>query len=427
MNRADVEKFLKRISAKGMVMTLEPLLNLCKKLGNPQNNVPCVHIAGTNGKGSVLAMVCSVLENAGYRTGRFFSPKVFDDEPNLAVNGKAVQEEILNGIYEEIIPAFEDMEKNGEETPTLFEVETLASLMCFQREKCDIAVVECGMGGRDDATNIIDFNLVSAITAVGLDHTKFLGNTVTEIAENKSHIIKKGCTAVCLSQEKDVVNIVKKRAEEQGCEFILSGQGEVISDNGFSGQTFLYKGEEYSIPLVGKTQIKNATVAVEICKALDRKGFSLSEETIKSGLEKTKWHGRFEKIHESPLVVIDGAHNVQSAEVFRENVEKYLNERKIFLVMGILEDKQYKDVVKILAPIAEEIFTYNVENPRKLSSEKLAEECLQLSRAKALNTPGEAVISAINTAKECDENCAVCAVGSFYSLNTIRKKFESTF
>jgi dihydrofolate synthase/folylpolyglutamate synthase len=418
--------FMQNVGKKGMVMTLDPLLELCKRLGNPQNDTSFVHIAGTNGKGSVLSMTSSCLEKAGYRTGRFFSPQVFSCEPTVSINGNAPDEILRRSIMTEIIGEYEKMQEEGLETPTSFEIEFLYALMCFSREKCDIAVIECGMGGRDDATNIVR-NEVCVITSIGYDHMKFLGNTITEIAGNKAGIFTSGCIAVSEKQAAEVIEVLRRKAAEKGCRFEVCGDVENIVPNGLSGQSFDYSGKRYSISLCGEHQCRNAATAIQTMYALREKGFEVSDENISDGIAETVWHGRFECIMQNPTVIIDGGHNTAAAETFVKCVEDYLGGRKIILVFGILRDKQYREVADIVSPIAERIITFTPPSERALNGRELAVVCSEYARTEYAESPEDAVRMAMKTAVEigCDD-CAICAFGSLYSLDRLRDSFMKT-
>lgn len=420
-DKIQVGEFMKRVSEKGMVMTLEPVREMCRLLGNPQSRIPCVHIAGTNGKGSVLSMISSCLKEAGVRVGTFFSPQVFDDEPSIAVNGAPVDEELYLSVMEGIMAVYAEMETAGIETPTVFEIETVCALMCFERSGCDISVVECGMGGVNDATNIIDSNIVCVFTPIALDHTDFLGETIAEIAENKAGIIRQGCTVVCAEQEAmEAMGAISWKAREAGCPLVYCGSPENIIAFGLDGQSFEYKREDYNIKLLGSHQCRNAAAAIEALFALRDKGFRISDNAVKSGLEKAVWHGRFECISREPLVILDGAHNVQGAKALAEAMEQCLIGKKITLVFGILADKQYREAAEILASKADRIVTFTPPNPRALDGEKLREICEKFAPTVTAKSAEEAMKLALSDA---DSTTAVCAAGSLYSLNEIKKSF----
>ena len=422
--KTEINEFMQAVSHKGMVMTLAPLKALCKLLNNPQNDTAFVHIAGTNGKGSVLSMVSSCLEDAGYKTGRFFSPQVFEDEPALSVNGCAPNETIYIEIMSELMEAYEMMQSQGLETPTAFELEVLAAFMYFSRTHCDIAVVECGMGGRDDATNVITSNAVCVITPIGIDHTKFLGNSITEIADNKSDIFTKDCIAVTAQQPTEAIDVLKRKAAAVGCELIICKAAENVVQNGFDGQSFDYLGKNYKMHLCGSHQSENGAVAVQTLLALRRKGFEISDENIRTGLIKASWHGRFECIRQNPLIIIDGAHNVAAAKVFANSIDEYLPDKKIIFVFGILKDKQYKEVIRITAPKADKIITFTPPSERALDGRELAGICSRYAPSEYAQSPEQAAKLALKTAEEIGySDTAICAFGSLYSLERLRKIF----
>lgn len=415
------EEISAKAAKKGIVPGLERLRRLCEVLGEPQNSVPCVHIAGTNGKGSVLKMTAQCLIEAGYRVGCWFSPQVFEDEPCLTVSGCEVGENVLQKVGERIASACEKLENSGEETPTLFELETLRAIMCFGEEKCDICVVECGMGGRDDATNIIDSNIVCVMTPIGLDHMRFLGQTAEEIAENKAGIFREGCAVVSAPQQAGVAAVLRRCAEVKGCSLRVCGKPVIVDDRGFEGQAFEYGGERFDIRLCGAHQLENAAAAVEVMVALRERGFEISAEAVRAGLEKTRWHGRFELVCSDPPVVLDGAHNVPAAKVLREALDRYFAGKKIVLLFGILADKQYEKVAEIVASAAFRVVAFTPPVERALTGERLAEVCEKYAPSECCENVSQAVNRAIEIA-ESTENAAVCAAGSLYSLERVRRE-----
>lgn len=417
------DAFLQKVSEKGMTLTLGPLKNMCSLLYDPQSCTPCVHIAGTNGKGSVLSMVSSCLMEAGYRVGRFFSPQIFEDEPAVSINNAPVDESLYLDVMEEIMAIYRLMEARGEETPTAFEIETLCALSCFERSGCDIAVVECGMGGRDDATNIIDSNAVCVFTSIGLDHMDHLGSTPAEIAENKAEILRNGSIAVCAVQSfPEAVGAISRKSRQVGSPLIYCENPKKIASRGLDGQTFEYKGEEYKITLCGRHQCENAAAAIETLTALKSKGFEIPDEAIKNGLEKAVWHGRFERVGCEPTVILDGAHNVPAAKALAEAMDEYLGGKKIVLLLGILADKQYREAAEILAPKADNVVTFTPPNPRALDGEKLRSICEKYAPSVFAATIDEAVKLAVESA---GTDGAVCAAGSLYSLGEIKKIIEN--
>ena len=422
-DKIQVGEFMKRVSEKGMVMTLEPVIEMCRLLGNPQSRIPCVHIAGTNGKGSVLSMISSCLKEAGVRVGSFFSPQVFEDEPSITVNGVPVDDDTFLSVMEQIMNIYAEMETSGKETPTAFEIETVCALMCFERLGCDITVVECGMGGLNDATNIIDSNIVCVFTPIALDHTSFLGQTVAEIAENKAGIIRSGCTVVCAEQDAmEAMGAISWKAREAGCPLVYCSAPENIIAFGLDGQSFEYKREDYTIKLLGSHQCRNAAAAIEAVSAIRDKGFRIPDEAVKKGLEKAVWHGRFECISRDPLVILDGAHNVQGAKALADAIESHLIGKKITLVFGILADKQYREAAEILASKADRIVTFTPPNPRALNGEELCDICGKYAPTVYADSVEKAMELAL---ADADSTTAVCAAGSLYSLNEVRKALNT--
>ena len=418
----EISDFRERLSEKGIVMGLAPLREMCALLGDPQNKLPCVHIAGTNGKGSVLAMISAVLERSGLKTGRFFSPAVFSDEPTASINGKAADELLCLEVMDELINVWEEMDKNGSDTPTLFEMDMLCALICFVRSGCDIIVVECGMGGRDDATNIIDNNILCVITSVGYDHMSFLGDTLTEIAANKSGIFRPGCTVISAAGESCAQAEIKRQAELNNCRLITCENAGHIRQSGLDGQTFTYKGRDYRIRLCGEHQTANAAAAIDSLTELGKMGYPVTSETIREGLSTAVWHGRFECICRQPLFIIDGAHNVPAANALAAAIRSYLSGYRIILLIGMLADKEYDKVAEILAGCADTAVTFTPPVSRGLDGKILA-QCLE-KFIPVTNTP--TVEEAVHTAvRMADEKCAVVAAGSLYSLDMIRSAPEA--
>jgi dihydrofolate synthase/folylpolyglutamate synthase len=423
-SKEEIQAFMEKVSRKGMVMTLTPLRTMCHRLGDPQKDLPVVHIAGTNGKGSVLSMISSVLMASGYRTGRFFSPQVFDEEPTITMQGCAPEETLYDAVMHQIIAEYENMESQGLETPTVFELEFLAALLCFSKAHCDIAVVECGMGGRDDATNVIANNAVCVFTPIALDHMQFLGNTVEEIARNKAGILTKDCIAVSAQQPESVRHVLQQQADSLGCKLEFCDAVQHVTQHGWQGQRFVYQGESYAIGLCGAHQCENAAVAIQALLALQEQGFVIPEHSLQQGLAQAVWHGRFECIMQSPLVILDGAHNPAGARTFVQSVDTLLAGKKCIYVFGMLQDKQYEEVAAMTAPRAAQIITFTPPSPRALDGRILAEICASYAPSVYAESPEAAVQLALQTAAGMGKDAAaICAFGSLYSLRRLRKSF----
>ena len=304
MNYKEAREYIKKASQYGIVPGLDNISNLCDKLGNPQNELDVIHIAGTNGKGSVGAFAEQILIESGKKVGRYVSPSVFDYLEQFRINAENMSED----RYAYYISRISEVADKMTPHPTPFEMETAAAFLYFKEEQCDVVLIEVGMGGREDATNIIPKSLVSVITSISMDHMKFLGNTLEEIAYQKSGIIKNNGLVVTAKQENCVMNVIENECCEKNARLIKA-------DNV----------TEYEISLDGEYQRENAAVAEEVCRHID----GVSENDIKNGLINTVWHGRFEKICDKPEFIIDGAHNTDGAKRLKESIGKYYGNRKI--------------------------------------------------------------------------------------------------
>lgn len=380
-------EYMESLQGVGIRPGLESIRELCRRLGDPQSGLRFVHIAGTNGKGSVLAYLSSVLRAAGYRVGSYSSPAVFDYRERICVNGRPIPKAALCRWAERIRGIREEMLAQTGLEPTAFEVETALAFAYFREKRCDIVVLECGMGGRLDATNLVDNTLAAVITSVGRDHMKFLGNTLTEIAAEKAGILKKGCTTVIMEQEPQVTDVVRERARELGCDFVVSGAERVshvkygrCTRRGIGSTSFSWRLADgtvlknLEIPLCGRFQVANAALALTVLETLADRGFPVKEEALRRGLHATVWHGRFEVIGTQPLFVIDGAHNEDAARKLADTIGLYFAGRRMIFIMGVLRDKEYDKIIALTAHYADQIITVTPpDNPRALSALELAQ------------------------------------------------------
>lgn len=360
MNYRETMEYIEEMSALGSVPGLASTIELCKRLGNPQEDLFFVHIAGTNGKGSVLAYVSAILRAAGYRTGHFSSPAVYAYREKIQVNGK----EILAREFAEWMSLVREeadaMAAEGMQHPTVFEMETAVSFLYFREKRCDIVLLECGMGGDLDATNIIRNTLVAAFSSISMDHMAFLGNTFLEIAGHKAGIIKPGAEIACGIQEPEVLKILKARAGEAAVRTVEKERLTRIK-YGLEKQRFDYRsssGNFYrhlEIMLAGVIQPENAALAVEIIEALDKKGFSVTEKQLRQGLSGTRWPYRFEMVAKKPCFILDGAHNEDAAMRLAEGIRFYFTNKKILYIIGMLKDKEYEKVIAHTYAYAEQI------------------------------------------------------------------------
>lgn len=358
----------------GSVLGLENMKEMMGRLGNPQDKLEYIHVAGTNGKGSVIAYLYSTLLKAGYRAGRYISPATYSYRERMEAAGTMVSREKFARHVTRVADVASQMTKEGLPHPTPFEIETAVAFLFFEEEKCSPVLMEVGMGGDLDATNIIKSVLAAVIMPVGMDHQEFLGKTLREIAEKKAGIIKPGCTAICAAQQEEAMNAIEKQAKAAGVELHITEADKLSVLAGELGrQSFSYKGNTYEISLPGMHQPENACVALEALDALEEKGFHTDLATRKEGLKDTRWPGRFSVIHTHPLMIVDGAHNPQAAEALAKSVEAYFGQKDIYYIMGMFKDKDYDSVLRITCPYAKKILAIETPgNPRALPAEELA-------------------------------------------------------
>ena len=376
MNYKEARAYIEQISARGSELGLNTITNLLSFLGDPQDDLKFIHVAGTNGKGSVLAYLSTVLQEAGYSVGRYISPTLFSYRERIQINGTFISREDFARHLTEVKAAMEKMGQEGMSLPTVFEVETAVSFLYFREKGCDLVLLEVGMGGRLDATNIIKTPVLTVLTSVSMDHMEYLGNTLAEIAWNKAGIIKPGVPVVSARQQPEAEAVILEEAEKKGssCTFVSPEVIQPASD-GFERQSFFY-GEfgKIEICLAGPHQLGNAALALEGIKALRRHGYEISGEAVRAGMLNTRWKGRFTPIHREPLIIIDGAHNPDAARVLGEAIKNYFPDRKKYYIFGVFSDKEYDKIIDITAGLAEHIYTVETPgNPRALPAEKLAE------------------------------------------------------
>lgn len=379
MTEKECLDFMDELKKSGIVPGLGSIKELCRRLGNPQDAFPCIHIAGTNGKGSVLAYLSTVYKTAGYRVGAFSSPAVLNPRETIRVDGKNMTKKAYAEGLEKIKEAVETIKADGLPAPTAFEAEVALAFLYFADKKCDIVMLEAGMGGREDATNLITRTLAAVLMPIGMDHMQFLGGTLDKIAYQKAGIIKKGCVAVSTVQQEEAAAEIRKEAEKQGCSCIFATVPEKIK-YGLKKQKFTYRDafgtlhKDMEITIPGVCQTENAAVAIEVVEALNRQNaYGVSEENLRRGLLETSWPGRFEVLREKPYFVIDGAHNEPAAKKLVQSVSAYFSNKRIIYIMGMLKDKEYEKVAEITYPYADQIITVTPpENKRALSAMDLA-------------------------------------------------------
>ena len=404
----------------GSILGLESIRNLMQELGNVQEQLHIIHVAGTNGKGSVCAFLSAALTEAGYRVGRYNSPAVFERREVFRIGETMISKEEYAAVFERVQTACEALKKRGCPHPTVFEVETAAAFLWFYEKKCDLVLLETGMGGETDATNLITHPVCSVLTSIGMDHMQYLGNTIEEIAKVKAGIIKKGCPVVALKQGDSVCEVIKNKAEECASRCVLVEVPQYMQEAPIWGTTLqdVHYGSVHTA-LGGIWQRENLSLALAVLKLLEESGYPITKEAVQSGIAKTIWHGRYEVLQTEPLFIIDGAHNPIAAKRLKETIEKDFTNREIIYIIGVLADKEHEKMLRLLLPGAKAVFTVTPDSPRALDGEILAKEARKYAD-NIWHVPdiGKAVKMAKETAKESD---VILAVGSLSYLKEVKK------
>ena len=408
--------YIHSVCWKGMMPGLARITELLGKMGNPQNATKYVHIAGTNGKGSTAAMTASILRKAGYCTGLYTSPFLYQFGERMQVNGEMISDEELIEITEYVKPLADSMT----ESPTEFELTTAIGFEFFKRRKCDIVVLEVGLGGLLDATNVIPTPEVAVITNIGLDHTDILGNTLEEIAFNKAGIIKENGHAVIYRGTPGVEKVFEDSCKEKNTQLKKANfDGLKLKSHDLFEQVFDcgdYK--DIHLPLLGDHQLHNAAVVLAVAETLQEIGWKISKENIYDGIRDVSWPGRFDIVCRDPLFIIDGGHNPQCLEALVKNIQDYLAGRRVIALTGVLADKDYGDMYKPVMPYIEQFVCVTPPNPRRLMAAELAQHLQNVgAKAYAAETIPQGVKKAIELA---GSDGVVLCFGSLYTIGDIR-------
>lgn len=378
MNYEEAMNFIQNTNKFGSVLGLDNIKELLKRLGDPQDQLKVVHIAGTNGKGSTLAFLAGVFRESGYRAGRYVSPASFSYEERFRINEENISKEDLCFYMEKIKKISEEMVEDGLSHPTMFEIETALSFLYFLDKKVDVVLLETGMGGRLDATNVVKKPIATIIASIGMDHMQFLGDTIEKIAAEKAGIIKEGCPVIAYDNAKEVNEVIKEKAKLMHSKItFVNTEGIRILDESLEGESFSYRSsdgrwyEKIEIPLLGRHQINNAALALEALNTI-KNYYCISEFQTEDGFRKTIWRGRIEILSKDPMVICDGAHNPDGAKSLLNFLQNNFTNRRLIYIMGVLSDKDYEQMVEILAPMADEIYTVAPDNQRALKSSDLA-------------------------------------------------------
>lgn len=374
MDYTEAKSYIDSAVKFGSKLGLETITALCARLGNPQDSLRFVHVAGTNGKGSTCTMISSILTKAGYKTGLFLSPHMAEHRDSVLINGEMMSETAFAESMTDVKAAAEKLAAEGIDA-TEFELLTACALFWFRRSGCDIVVLETGLGGRLDATNVVQTTLVSVITAIAMDHMQYLGDTIEQIAQEKCGIIKPGRVTVSYAdQPKAAMSMILSAAAERENVIIIPDSGQLaFEDNELFGVTVDYRGIKARLRLPGRHQAGNAAMSIETAFALrERYGFDIPDDAVSAGLEAAYLPARHELLCRKPLVLLDGAHNLQGIEALADSVKRELSGRRLAVIMGMLRDKQYDECIGIMAHLADKLFAVKPDNARALEAEEVA-------------------------------------------------------
>ena len=422
MDYKEAIDYVQNYQSNGISLGLRRMQELCARLHHPQKKLKFIHVAGTNGKGSTAAYISSVLGVNGYLVGRYVSPVVFQYEECIQfedIRGITyIGKELLAEVVTEAASAVASMERDGFETPTIFEFETAMALLAFVKKECRIVIMEVGLGGREDATNVIENVIASVITPISMDHMGMLGHTLTDIAMEKAGIIRERVPVISYQTEPEAAEVIASVCEEKYCGLTMVRRDDMQRiHTDLSACVFSYQGENFRTRMIGTYQMENACLAIETCRRLGEE-FSFDEVQLMLGIREARWQGRFEIVHTDPLILVDGAHNECGARALRESIETLLTGRKVHGVMGVFRDKEYEKMVSVLQPVIDDIVTVKAPTERGLEAEALAQiwreaGCPVISTAESVpDGLGKAV-------ERCEEGDAILLFGSLSLLGNI--------
>jgi dihydrofolate synthase / folylpolyglutamate synthase len=424
-------KYIYDLNKYGIKLGLKNIKYLLFLLGNPHQKLNIIHVGGTNGKGSTSSLICSILKSAGFKVGLYTSPHLVDFTERMKINYRSINQKKVATLLERIKPFVEKVAHTPYYThPTFFEVITAMAFIYFFEEKVDFLVLEVGLGGRLDATNVCE-PLISVITHIDYDHMDKLGNSLEEIAREKGGIIKSGGIVITSNQFEKADQEINKIAQQRNSIIYKVGREikyEIIKSD-LKGIIFNLRGiyNNYinlHIPLLGRHQAENAATAITAVEALKIKGICISKKAIRDGLEKVKWSGRLEIIQKNPILILDGAHNPNGVKVVRQALEEIFCYHRLVLVLGIFADKDYKKMIKIIAPLADLIIATKAKNPRATPPQIIAKEAAQyIDRNKIMVTKNipQAINYAIFNSHKDD---LICITGSLYTIGEAKRYFK---
>lgn len=425
MNYQEAMDYIRQLTKFGWNPGLFRIEKLMEMIGNPERSLKVIHIGGTNGKGSTSAMVSSILQQAGYKVGLFTSPHLHAYTERIRINGRQISPEDIAGLITYLKPLLEEMVEKGYEHPTEFEVNTAMALLYFSREQVDICVLEVGLGGAIDSTNVVQ-PLVAVITNVGMDHMDYLGNTIEEIATVKAGIIKSGCRVVTAAERREALNVIYAACRDKAVELTEVGKDVTceiksltIEGTGFDVHGLYGKYVDLFTPLTGEHQAVNAATAVAAVELLTCFGITITPDHIRQGLASTVWPGRLELMGKDPQVLIDGAHNLDGANTLQHALTKIFKYKKLTYVIGMLADKEREKVLAVLAPLASAIVVTKPKSPRAGNWQEMAKMAGKYCGQVLLEEDiGEAIEKGLSLTGPED---MLCITGSLYMIAEARE------
>ena len=424
MKYEEAMKYITEVGNFGSNYGLERTYKLLEHLGNPERDLKLIHIAGTNGKGSTTSMITEILMGEGYKVGMYTSPFIEEFEERIQINRNNIPKESLAILMDEIKVAVDKVIEAGYNHPTEFEIITVLMLLYFKKENIDFGVIEVGLGGTLDSTNVIK-PIIQVITSISFDHTNLLGNTLEKIAREKAGIIKRGIPTVIYPQQEEVLKVIKNKCFEMDSELYIANNENLKFKNIVNldkpYQLLKYNNEiDILLPLLGEHQIINLSVAMQAIEVLDNKNIiDISIANIVKSIKNVSWRGRLEVLSNNPYVVIDGAHNIQGIKTLSRNIKKYFKYENLYLILGILADKDVEEMIKIITPMAKKVYSVTPNSIRGELAESLKDEVSKFNKnCKAFDKYEEAYLEALNDASEKD---LILASGSLYMIGDMRK------
>jgi dihydrofolate synthase/folylpolyglutamate synthase len=416
MNYEETIAYIHSAYWKGTKDGLQRTRELLSLLGNTQNELKFVHVAGTNGKGSTCAMLASILQAAGYRTGLYTSPFVNRFNERIALNGTPISDQDLVDVFSRIRPIVDAMPHQ----PSEFELITCAAMLYYREQRCDVVVLEVGMGGEFDSTNVIETPLLTIITAMGFDHMQYLGNTMTEIASAKAGIIKPGGTTLIYGENPEADKVFRDTCARVGSRLVVTDHGRIVDHaHTLRGHDLSFGPYEHiHLPLIGSHQVRNAAVVLTAVEELKKVGLSIPDEAVCAGMAAVRWPARMELLSEKPVFLLDGGHNPHGFRAAAATLKELFPDQQATVMMGVMADKDHGDMIRELLPIAKRFITVRPESPRAMTDEDLAAEIRSLGgRAEPAGTVQSGIRKMLNEAAPDD---VLLAIGSLYMAGDVR-------